>query len=200
MLMVRNVADRANRMSLEIEQLGKDGNSYFSIRLLTCDLPASFLAHDVNRKATMSLIDGNNVSSDDTTLVVPMIFIGSAISDGKQISYYRQRFEEPDNQLLSPAPSVSATCRIVANVSDDTAELKDPNLIIVLSTQSAEQLRMEEGDFSAGSGLELGSREHVERNENANGGLDLRVGDTKNDSAMHEREEQSQQIIPGVDA
>ena len=199
MITLQTVTDLNNRRSLSVSSLTEDRKTGWDLTLLSADFPSWFVSEE-NPDVTLAIISGDDwqPEGETDTMLIPVMLSGAAHIGGETRYYYRQRFDNSESQI---APSLQLNCFITQNQGD--VEITNPHLLVTFTTVS--QTSSKDSPLYMGGQHELNSsfsnsendlelartregREHVDRNEIANGGLDLAVGEPKNNAAFHERE------------
>jgi hypothetical protein len=197
MLSIQDIADRFDRKMLKIDQATNEDQSRFIVSLLTADLPPQF-ENSARRKVDLSIVNESDWSGDTSTnaILIPLVLTGTSVIEGKTKSYYRQQYDG-SNLTISNSPQIEGYV-IHDNGSDDT--LTTPHLLIIfgVEAQTDQDTQGSQGDRQGFSGSlqngdlsTLDQRPHVDKGENAHGGLDLTPGTTKNDDVEQQRENQS---------
>lgn len=179
MITLKKLDDTNHNCMLSIAQTSDDGRASWEVQLTTTDLPPAF-ENSERRRVDLSIVsihdlheEGNNV------FFIPVTLSAIVHGEGVQKLYYRQKYE--NNGVIAPTLMLNAMLS-----GNDLQIIEEPFLRLefsVLPAQTDQRVPGTEGQRMGGqstlvgAGLDLRDREHIDRGENANGGLDLAKGE-----------------------
>lgn len=192
MLSLTDSGDRHGRKMLEIDQNLSDTESRFFIRILSGDFMPKF-ENSQHRKVDLAIVDGFDFQGSENEILIPLAVTGGSRIDGKVKTYYRQRYDSQDTPL-SAQIQLDGFIVTDENESGNVHDFGEPCLLIKLGV---DQNASQQGQIVGGeqqmmsSGINLGAHldrgPHVDKDELANGGLNLPTGSVKSDDAEQQR-------------
>lgn len=215
MITVQNIRDSAGRSTISYSDVALDRTYGWQLSLTSPDIPALFLnSKPEKRQLDVSIIEGEGLNPADhpDSVILPVSLVSTTVLGDKVKSFYRQRFD-----IQSKLSPILALDCFVTKGDEAAGDLKDPHILLCFKVNPMSDIDTNDTNNTAGSneskfgepvaikGNDQSSdntldsrqqadttnapREHVDRGEPANGGLDLPVGATKSDSQEEQRKD-----------
>lgn len=177
MITLQNLGDLHDNYVISIDQVSSNGQSHWNLELTTSDVPPVFINSD-NRAVDISIVPMHEIERrEDSVIYLPVVAVGVSYLKDQVKIYYASQESSKLNSSLNPRMVLQGYLLSSDDSSHNVQSLCDePYIRIELKVLQDNSKHTQSNDTSESQNPDLG-RVHIERNENANGGLDLPVGE-----------------------
>lgn len=177
MITLQNLGDLHDNYVISIDQFSSNKRSHWKLELTTSDVSPAFINSD-NRAVDISIVPLHEIERrEDSVIYLPVVAVGISYLKDQVKIYYASQESSKLNSSLNPRMILQGYLLSSDDSSHNVQSLCDePYIRIELKVLQDNAGNNQSSDTSESQSLDH-ERVHIERNENANGGLDLPVGE-----------------------
>lgn len=181
MISIQDTMDKFSRKHVRLSHTSQDGMTQCNIDLLTRNLPKGFESAP-SRNVTLQIIENDikTAVAHEHAIFMPIELVAIEQNDGGTWYYFKNKFE--DTVANAPFATISYSIMKPTGQHEDTKVSYEINdLYLMISLQSVAQTNDSSKDANLTGRLQIGGGvdDHINTSvgQNANGGLDIAVGD-----------------------